>query len=228
LACMRTEWSGDAVEADQIEAGSEIADTPSLIVGLGNPGSEYASHRHNIGFHIVRALAEAHNLTFARDKKAKARVAEGRLGSRQVLLAKPQTFMNLSGKTVGRLSRAHEIPSERILVIYDDLDLPLGRLRLRPGGGSGGHRGMRSIIETLGTQAFPRLRVGIDRPPGSMDPADYVLQPFTEEEAALAGEAVERAVAAVECWLSEGIVAAMDRFNRPDLDLESSTQEDSA
>jgi PTH1 family peptidyl-tRNA hydrolase len=136
--------------------------------------------------------------------------------------------MNLSGKTVGRLSRAHEIPSKRILVIYDDLDLPLGRLRLRPEGGSGGHRGMRSIIEALGTQAFPRLRVGIDRPPGRMDPADYVLQPFGEEEAALAGESVERAVAAVECWLSEGIVAAMDRFNRPDLDPESNVPEDSA
>jgi PTH1 family peptidyl-tRNA hydrolase len=136
--------------------------------------------------------------------------------------------MNLSGKTVGRLSQAHEIPSRRILVIYDDLDLPLGRLRLRPEGGSGGHRGMRSIIEALGTQAFPRLRVGIDRPPGSTDPADYVLEPFGEEEAALAGEAAERAVAAVECWLSEGIVAAMDRFNRPDPGFESSAPEDSA
>ncbi len=225
---MRIELSGDRVEADEVKADWEATDSPVLIVGLGNPGSEYASHRHNIGFRVVQALAEAHGLTFARRKSAKARVAEGRVGCRQVLLAKPQTFMNLSGKTVGRLSRAHEIPSERILVIFDDLDLPLGRLRLRPEGGSGGHRGMRSIIETLGTQAFPRLRVGIDRPPGSMDPADYVLEPFGEEEAALAGEAVERAVAAVECWLSEGIVAAMDRFNRPDLGLESSAPEDSA
>ncbi len=220
---MRTELSADLVEADP-----EVADSPFLIVGLGNPGSEHASHRHNIGFQIVQALATTHRLTFARCKKAKARVAEGRIGPRQVLLAKPQTFMNLSGRTVGRLSRTHEIPSEQILVIYDDLDLPLGRLRLRPGGGSGGHRGMCSIIEALGTQAFARLRVGIDRPPGSMDPADYVLQPFTEQEAALAGEAVGRATAAVECWLSEGIVAAMDRFNRPDFGLESGAQEDSA
>jgi PTH1 family peptidyl-tRNA hydrolase len=204
------------------------ADSTCLIVGLGNPGSEYASHRHNVGFQVVQALASAHSLTFARRRRAKARVAEGRIGLRQVLLAKPQTFMNLSGKAVGRLSRTHEIPSECILVIYDDLDLPLGRLRLRPEGGSGGHQGMHSIIEALGTRAFPRLRVGIDRPPGNMDPANYVLQPFTEQEAALAGEAVERAVAAVECWLSEGIVAAMDRFNRPDPGLESGTQEDSA
>lgn len=225
---MRSELSVDPVEADQLEADPRTADSPFLIVGLGNPGSEYASHRHNIGFQVVQALATAHSLAFARRRRAKARIAEGRIGPRQVLLAKPHTFMNLSGKTVGRLSRAHEIPSEHILVIYDDLDLPLGRLRLRPEGGSGGHRGMRSIIEALGTQAFARLRVGIDRPPGSMDPAEYVLQPFTEEEAALAGTAVERAVAAVECWLSEGIVAAMDHFNRPDFDLESSAQEDSA
>ena len=229
---MRTEFSADPVEADPVKADPvegdpEAADSPFLIVGLGNPGSEYASHRHNIGFQVVQALATAHSLAFARRRRARARVAEGRIGPWQVLLAKPHTFMNLSGRAVGRLSRSHEIPSERILAIYDDLDLPLGRLRLRPGGGSGGHQGMRSIIKALGTQAFPRLRVGIDRPPGSMDPADYVLQPFTEEEAALAGEAVERAVAAVECWLSEGIVVAMDRFNRPDLGLESSTQEDS-
>jgi PTH1 family peptidyl-tRNA hydrolase len=225
---MRTELSAGPAEAHQVGAGPEAADSPFLIVGLGNPGSEYASHRHNIGFQVVQALATTHSLAFARRRRAKARVAEGCIGPRQVLLAKPHTFMNLSGKTVGRLSRDHEIPSEQILVIYDDLDLPLGRLRLRPEGGSGGHRGMRSIIEALGTQAFARLRVGIDRPPGRMDPADYVLQPFTEEEATLAGEAVERAVAAVECWLSEGIVTAMDRFNRPDFHLESSAQEDSA
>jgi PTH1 family peptidyl-tRNA hydrolase len=225
---MRIELSGDPVEADEVKVDPGTTDSPFMIVGLGNPGSEYANHRHNIGFRVVQALAKAHSLTFARYKRAKAHVAEGRVGPWQVLLAKPHTFMNLSGKTVGRLSRAHEIPSERILVIYDDLDLPLGRLRLRPEGGSGGHRGMRSIIEALGTQAFPRLRVGIDRPPGSMDPADYVLEPFGEEEAALAGEAVERAVAAVECWLSEGIATAMDRFNRPDLGLESSAPEDSA
>ena len=187
----------------------------SLVVGLGNPGDEYARHRHNVGFQVVDALAQAHGLAFSRRKDARARVAEGRIGHRLVLLAKPQAFMNLSGRSVGRLSRGHGIPPERILVVYDDLDLPLGRLRLRPEGGSGGHKGMRSIIEVLGTQAFPRLRVGIDRPPGQMDPAEYVLQPFEEEQQSLLTSVVQRAVAAVECWLAEGIVAAMDQFNQP-------------
>ena len=187
----------------------------ALIVGLGNPGPEYANHRHNIGFQIVQALAAAHGLSFSRHKKAKARVAEGRIGERMVVLAKPQTFMNLSGKTVGRLSREREIPPECILVVHDDLDLPLGRLRARPHGGSGGHNGLRSIIESLGSRDFARLRVGIDRPPGSIDPADYVLQPFASEDGPLVAETIQRAVQAIESWLAEGIASTMDRFNRP-------------
>jgi PTH1 family peptidyl-tRNA hydrolase len=189
------------------------ADLPVMIVGLGNPGREYARHRHNIGFRVVEALAQAHQLRFTRQKGSKAHTAEGQIGKRSVCLVKPQTFMNLSGKAVGRLSRASEVPPGQMLVVYDDLDLPLGRLRLRAEGGSGGHKGMRSIIDSLGTQGFPRLRVGIDRPPGRLDPADYVLQPFSEEEEALIPELVARAVSAIECWLAEGIVVAMDRFN---------------
>lgn len=188
-----------------------------LVVGLGNPGDEYATHRHNIGFMVVDALARAHGLSFSRQKRAKARVAEGRFLGRAVLLAKPQTFMNLSGKAVSRLSRTYEIPPERIMVVYDDLDLPLGRLRLRPEGGSGGHKGMRSIIDLLGTQSFPRLRVGIDRPSDNMDPADYVLRPFDVEQRPFVKEVVAQAVAAIECWLTEGILVAMDRHNRPSL-----------
>jgi len=186
-----------------------------LIVGLGNPGDEYAGHRHNAGFRVVDALAQAHGLTFARDKGAHARLARGRIGDSLVLLAKPQTFMNLSGRAVGRLARRYEIPPECLLVVYDDLDLPLGRLRLRAEGGSGGHKGMRSIIDHLGRQDFPRLRVGIDRPPARVDPADYVLQPFTAGERALFAGVVARAVAAVECWLEAGIEAAMERYNQP-------------
>jgi len=193
----------------------DTRESEALIVGLGNPGSEYAAHRHNIGFRVVDALASAHGLTFVRQKRARARVAEGELDGRPVLLAKPQTFMNLGGKAVARLSRAHEIPPERILVVYDDLDLPLGRLRLRSEGGTGGHKGMRSIIDLLGSRSFPRLRVGIDRPPGNMDPADYVLQPFDEEQSLILKDVVARAAAAIECWLAEGIMPAMDRFNRP-------------
>jgi PTH1 family peptidyl-tRNA hydrolase len=123
--------------------------------------------------------------------------------------------MNLSGRTVLRLSREREIPPECILVVCDDLDLPLGRLRIRPKGGSGGHKGLRSIIDLLGSQDFARLRVGVDRPAGSLDPAEYVLQPFAEEERASATAALGRAAQAVETWLADGIVAAMDRFNRP-------------
>lgn len=193
----------------------DITESPALIVGLGNPGEDYAAHRHNIGFQVVDALARQHGLAFSRRKDARARVAEGEIGDQVVFLAKPQTFMNLSGKAVARLSRKAEIPPERILVVYDDLDLPLGRLRLRPEGGSGGHKGMRSIIEMLGTQEFPRVRVGIDRPLDGTDPADYVLQPFSPDQQPLLCDVVEHAVAAIECWLEEGIVAAMDRFNRP-------------
>ena len=187
--------------------------SPAMVVGLGNPGREYAAHRHNIGFRVVDALARAHGVAFTRRKGAKAGVAEARVSDCPVLLAKPQTFMNLSGKSVRRLSRSLGVPPERILVIYDDLDLPLGRLRLRAEGSSGGHKGIRSIIDTLGTQAFPRLRVGIDRPPGRMDPVDYVLKPFDRDQKPFLAEAVARAAAAVECWLAEGIIAAMDRFN---------------
>lgn len=200
-------------------SGQNIQTPPALIVGLGNPGEEYAAHRHNVGFRVVDALARAHGLRFLRHKVARARLARGQIGGRAVILAKPQTFMNLSGQAVGRLSRTYNVPPERILVVYDDLDLPPGRLRLRPAGSSGGHKGVQSIIEALGTPAFPRLRVGIDRPPAGMDPVEYVLQPFDKEQGPILAEAVELAVAAIECWLAEGITAAMERFNRKDLDI---------
>ena len=220
---LASEQTNDAM----LKEGAPLAPL-ALIVGLGNPGSEYASHRHNVGFQIVDSLAESHGLSFARHKKAKARVAEGRIGERRILLAKPQTFMNLSGKAVLRLSREHEIPPECILVVCDDLDLPLGRLRIRPKGGSGGHKGLRSIIELLDSQDFSRLRVGIDRPTGALDPAEYVLQPFAEEDAALATNALKRAAQAVEIWLADGIVAAMDRFNRPQPTADEATDEQSS
>lgn len=200
--------------------GSEAAPCAgcALIIGLGNPGAEYAAHRHNIGFQVVDALARKHGMRFFRHKRAVAYVARGQVSGRPVLLAKPQTFMNLSGKAASRLCRTYDLPPEDLLVVYDDLDLSLGRLRLRPEGGSGGHRGMRSIIDMTGTQAFPRLRVGIDRPAGRMDPAEYVLQPFSESQMPLVNEAVAAAVAAAECWLQDGIVAAMDRYNRAEPD----------
>lgn len=184
-----------------------------LIAGLGNPGPEYAANRHNVGFRCVDRLAATYGLTF--DKRQKnGRVALGTILDRQVVLVKPETFMNESGRAVVALARFYQVPPEQMLVIYDDLDLPLGTVRLRPGGGSGGHKGMRSIIEHLGGQNFPRLRIGIGRPPGQMDPAAYVLQDFSAEEQPVVEEALERAVAAIETWLCEGIVMAMNRHNR--------------
>ncbi|MFQ6100563.1 MAG: aminoacyl-tRNA hydrolase [Anaerolineae bacterium] len=185
----------------------------SLIVGLGNPGPRYAANRHNIGFRCLERLAAAHNLAF--DKRQKqARVALGTIHGRRVILAQPQTFMNESGRAAVPLARFYQVPPEHMLVVYDDLDLSLGRVRLRPEGGSGGHKGMQSIIKHLGSQNFPRLRIGIGRPSERMDPAAYVLQDFSAEEEPLLEETLERAVAAIETWLREGIEVAMSRYNR--------------
>jgi PTH1 family peptidyl-tRNA hydrolase len=179
---------------------------------LGNPGREYAQTRHNVGFQIVTRLAEKHGLSFSRMQN-EALVATGRIGDVRVVLAKPQTWMNESGRAVGPLARFYKVELARLLVIYDDLDIPAGTIRLRSEGGSGGHKGMRSIIERLGTQDFPRLRVGIGRPPGRMDPVDYVLLPFARGEESLMDMTRERAIEAIECFLAEGIMAAMTSFN---------------
>jgi len=186
---------------------------PYLIVGLGNPGPKYAANRHNVGFRCLERVAVTHDLAFDKRQK-RARIAVGTVRGQRVILAKPQTFMNESGRAVVPLARFYKVQLEHLLAVYDDLDLPLGTVRLRPEGGSGGHKGMRSIIEHLGTQDFPRLRIGIGRPPGRMDPAAYVLQDFSAEEEPLLEDVLERAVVAIETWLAEGIGAAMERYNR--------------
>jgi PTH1 family peptidyl-tRNA hydrolase len=191
----------------------------ALIVGLGNPGRKYARHRHNAGFLTIDRLARRHELPFAR-QKGKAKIAEGRIAGQRAILAKPQTYVNLSGESVAALARFFKIPPDRVLVVYDDLDLPLARLRLRPNGGSGGHKGLKSIAERLGTQAFPRLRIGIGRPARG-DPTDYVLQDFTADEWMEVDPALDRAVEAVEHWLVHGIDATMNLFNRPSETLDS-------
>ncbi len=183
-----------------------------LIAGLGNPGRRYAGNRHNLGFQCLDRLAAAHRLAFDRTMH-RARIAAGTIAGQRVVLAKPLTFMNLAGQAVGPLVHWYKVPLDRLLVIYDELDLPLGTIRLRPSGSSGGHKGLTSIIQALGSQDFPRLRVGIGRPPSGWDPADYVLHDFTRDEAATIAGAYDRVTAAVECWLSEGLVAAMNRFN---------------
>ena len=187
--------------------------TVYLIAGLGNPGPKYASNRHNVGFRCLEHLAAQHSLTFDRQQK-KALVATGSIQGQRVVLAKPQTYMNDSGRAVVPLARFYKVEPEHMMVVYDDLDLPLGTVRLRPEGGSGGHKGMRSIIKHLGAQEFPRLRIGIGRPPGRMDPAAYVLQDLSTEEEPLLQEVLAHAAAAIEIWLEQGIETAMNQYNR--------------
>lgn len=187
-----------------------------LIVGLGNPGRRYENNRHNVGFMAVDRLAAAHNVSSSKVQH-KALTADARIAGRQVILAKPQTYMNLSGDAVGPLANYYRIPAANVLVIYDELDLPFGTLRLRQKGGAGGHKGMHSIIQHLG-QGFPRLRLGIGRPPGRMDPAAYVLQDFTRDELPILNELLDEAVRAVETYLREGIESAMSRHNRTIID----------
>ncbi|MCX7839063.1 MAG: aminoacyl-tRNA hydrolase [Anaerolineae bacterium] len=182
-----------------------------LIVGLGNPGARYAHSRHNVGFMIVERFARAHDWKFAR-KRFNAELAEGNIGDARVLLVKPQTFMNLSGNAVSKLVSFYKIALNDLLVVYDDLDLPLGKLRLRPKGSAGGHHGMESIIAQLGASDFPRLRVGIGRPNPDAD-IDHVLGAFSDAELVVMEETFARAVDAIEAWLREGIDAAMSRFN---------------
>lgn len=182
-----------------------------LIVGLGNPGARYARSRHNVGFMIAEQWARAHDWEFAR-QRFNAQLAEGNIGETRVMIAKPQTFMNLSGNAVSKLVRFYKIALSDLLVVYDDLDLPLGKLRLRPKGNAGGHHGMESIIAQLGTSDFPRLRVGIGRPQPDAD-IDHVLGAFSDAELAVMEETFRRAVQAIETWLREGIDAAMRRFN---------------
>ena len=184
-----------------------------LIVGLGNPGRKYVGNRHNVGFRCLDHLASVHDLSFSRRQK-QASVALGTILRQSVVLAKPRTYMNKSGGPVAALTRFYRVPMDALLVVYDDLDLPPGTTRLRPSGGSGGHRGMRSIINQLGSREFPRLRVGIGRPPGRMDPADYVLQDFSQDEEILLERTLKQTTAAIEAWLTEGVDDAMARYNR--------------
>jgi PTH1 family peptidyl-tRNA hydrolase len=183
-----------------------------LIAGLGNPGREYRNNRHNIGFMLVDSLGERLGLSFGR-VQSQALVADGRYLGHKVILAKPRTFMNDSGRSVGPLARYYRIPLAQTLVVYDELDLPAGSLRLRSAGGSGGHNGMRSVIDHLGSEGFPRLRLGIGRPPGRMEPANYVLQDFSPAEEPLRVDLLARGVAAVLTFIEEGIDLAMTRHN---------------
>ncbi|MDP9375539.1 MAG: aminoacyl-tRNA hydrolase [Chloroflexota bacterium] len=185
---------------------------PALIVGLGNPGKEYKDTRHNVGFLTVEELARRGGLRWERPR-LKAEQARGTLAGRDVVLAKPQTYMNLSGVSVVQLVRWYKVPLADLLVISDDLDLPFGQIRLRAEGSAGGQGGLKSIIQQLRSNTFPRLRIGIGRPQWG-EPKDYVLTRFGKEQAAELPAIVARAADAAELWLAEGIIAAMNRYNR--------------
>jgi PTH1 family peptidyl-tRNA hydrolase len=185
-----------------------------LIVGLGNPGPRYENTRHNVGFRTVERLAARHGLNFSK-QEFKAITASGSIAGKRVLLAKPQTYMNLSGEAVAPLVRFYKVPPERMIVVYDELDVPFGTLRLRKEGSSGGQNGIRHILQHMGTQQIARVRIGIGRPPGRMPPADWVLTPFKGDDAILAEEMIDQAANAIETWLAEGIERAMSRHNPP-------------
>ena len=189
------------------------AQPPSrIIVGLGNPGSEYAQTRHNAGFWFVDRIAEDHSITLSRRHRS-ALIGEGVIEGHRVVIAKPRTFVNNSGQAIAYLLARYKVSPQDLLVVHDDLALPLGKVRLRPGGSAGGHKGMVSIIEAVGTQDFPRLRLGIGQPPEGSDQVQYVLSPMSEGERKAADEAIGRAVQAVATLLAEGITVAMNRLN---------------
>ncbi len=182
-----------------------------LIVGLGNPGPEYSDTRHNIGFLVVDELASRHGVSLRSQAKWKARTARIADVGDGVMLVKPTTFMNLSGWAVREIAGFYRLPPDDLLIVVDDADLPVGRLRLRPGGSAGGHNGLKSIIEELGADAFPRLRIGVGRQPGEL--RNHVLGRFSADEELRIEAAVKRAADAAELFAREGILAAMNAFN---------------
>ena len=189
-----------------------------LIVGLGNPGLIYAHNRHNVGFRCLNYFARLHSIRFDH-RQCRAKVGIGELGGEQLLLAKPRIFVNLSGDSVACLVRKHDIPLSNLLIIHDDLDLPIGKIRLRRSGGSGGHKGMNSIIAALESEDFPRIRVGIGRPQAEEQSisedaiVNYVLNDFLPQEEAIIKPVIATVSEAIDCFLTQGIEAAMSKFN---------------
>ncbi|MEU1053350.1 aminoacyl-tRNA hydrolase [Streptomyces sp. NPDC005876] len=193
------------------------SDAPWLIAGLGNPGPEYAGNRHNIGFMVADLLAERLGARFKRHGKAQAQVVEGRIGppgpgSRRVVLAKPMSYMNLSGGPVTALRDFYKVPTDRVVAVHDELDIDFGVLRLKLGGGDNGHNGLKSMTKAMGAQ-YHRVRCGIGRPPGRMQVADFVLKDFSSAERKELDWFVDRAADAVECLVAEGLERAQGSYN---------------
>jgi PTH1 family peptidyl-tRNA hydrolase len=184
-----------------------------LIIGLGNPGKEYADTRHNVGFRCVNRLAKMHGIP-VKQRGSQAQFGIGEIEGSKVVLARPRTFMNLSGKSVKLLMARFKVQSSDVLIIHDELDLPLGKIRFYTGGGSGGHKGIESIMNELGSRDFTRIRVGIGRPPGDdPDAVDYVLSDFTSDEKVVVEHTIAIVTDAILCLLREGTMAAMNKYN---------------
>lgn len=191
-----------------------MADTvPALVVGLGNPGPEYERTRHNVGFLVADSLAERIGGRFTVHKKSGTDLLQARLDGRQILIAKPRSYMNLSGRPVAALARFFSVPPTEVIVVHDELDLPFGAVRLKRGGGEGGHNGLRSISGALTTKDYLRTRIGIGRPPGRQDPADFVLKPFASAERKELPVVVEQAADAVELLLRVGLETAQNQLH---------------
>ncbi|WP_304205710.1 aminoacyl-tRNA hydrolase [Peptostreptococcus russellii] len=183
-----------------------------IIIGLGNPGKKYEHTRHNAGFDAIDKLAEKYNIKM--DKlKHKALIGEGRIGTEKVVLVKPQTYMNLSGESIVSICQFYKPEFDKVIVIYDDIDLDVGKLRIRKKGSAGSHNGMKSIIKCIGTQEFPRIRIGVSKPPEGWDLADFVLSRFPKEQQGDLEESFERAVLTVEEIIDSGIESAMNKYN---------------
>ena len=207
--CISTKWL-----TRRVKRGDAVLDSfqpMKLIAGLGNPGIKYARNRHNVGFMALDKLARAEQKKFER-QRFNAQLLEINLAGERVLLVKPQTYMNLSGTAVQKLAAFYRIPRADVLVVYDDLDLPLGKIRLRANGSSGGHHGMESIINHLGGSDIPRLRIGIGRPDPTQD-IGHVLGNFHEDEMSILDDVLSRAEKALRVWARDGIVKAMNEFN---------------
>ena len=183
-----------------------------IIVGLGNPGDKYEKTRHNVGFNVIDLLAKEYSIDVSK-LKHKALIGEGRVGTEKVILVKPMTYMNLSGESVVDICNYYNVDLENVIVIYDDIDLDVGKIRIRKKGSGGTHNGMRSIIKCLGSNEFPRVRVGISKPKNGQDLADFVLSRFAKEDEKSLNESFENAVAAIDCAIRQDLDLAMNRYN---------------
>lgn len=197
------------------ETGVADETQPWLVVGLGNPGKEYARNRHNVGFMVAELLAGRLGAKFARHRRAVAEVAEGRLGfgGPKLILARPLTYMNLSGGPVAALTQFYKVPPGQVIAVHDELDIAYGLVRVKCGGGEGGHNGLRSMTKSLGTKEYVRVRVGVGRPPGRQDPADYVLSDFSAVERKELDFVVDRAADVVESVVTQGVEKTQNAYH---------------